>query len=97
MEMMGHAAPFENPSSTAANGLFPCAVVFQMPADIELDINVTAKNLATNNEGTARIAFAVKNPNAHKNQGSHCPERWQQNSYLLCAASATCEVGNRRF
>jgi len=62
MEMMGHAAPFENPSSAAVNGLFPCAVVFQMPADMGWTLDVTAKDLTTNNEGTARIAFAVKNP-----------------------------------
>lgn len=63
MIMMGHAAPFENPSSTAAvNGLFPCAVVFQMPADMGWTLDVTAKNLANNNEGTAQIAFAVKTP-----------------------------------
>ncbi|MGE0635918.1 MAG: FixH family protein [Bacteroidia bacterium] len=63
MIMMGHAAPFENPSSTAAvNGLFPCAVVFQMPGDMGWTLDVTAKNLATNNEGTAQLAFAVKNP-----------------------------------
>lgn len=63
MLMMGHAAPFENPSSTAAvNGLFPCAVVFQMPGDMGWTLDVTAKDIATNKEGTARIAFAVKNP-----------------------------------
>lgn len=63
MIMMGHAAPFENPASTAAvNGLFPCAVVFQMAGATGWTLDVTAKNLANNNEGTAQIAFEVKNP-----------------------------------
>lgn len=63
MIMMGHAAPFENPSSSAAvNGLFPCAVVFQMPGDMGWTLDVTAKDLATNNEGTARIDFSVSTP-----------------------------------
>ena len=43
MTTMMHSAPYENPSSTnAVNGLFPCAVVFQMPGEMgwTLDVHV---------------------------------------------------------
>lgn len=58
-----HSAPFENPESAdAVDGLFPCAVVFQMPGDMGWSLKVHIHNHVNNKEGEANLTFAVKNP-----------------------------------
>lgn len=63
MGTMQHAAPFENPSSTdAVNGLFPCAVVFQMPGDMGWTLDIHVHNHHSGAEGEASFPLVVKNP-----------------------------------
>jgi len=63
MPMMGHAAPFENPASTTAiEGLFPCAVVFQMPGTTGWVLDIHVKELAGNKEGDVSIPVVVNTP-----------------------------------
>ncbi len=63
MGMSSHAAPYENPADeNAVNGLFPCAVVFQMPGDMGWSLEVRVHNHSNNLEGEANLTFAVKSP-----------------------------------
>lgn len=63
MGNMEHAAPYENPSSTTAQeGLFPCAVVFQMPGDMGWTLNVHVHEHINGGEGEITFPLVVKNP-----------------------------------
>lgn len=63
MGTFAHAAPFENPADEdAVDGLFPCAVVFQMPGAMGWTLGVYVHNHHTNKKGDAVLSFAVKNP-----------------------------------
>lgn len=63
MTTMMHSAPFENPSSTdAVNGLFPCAVVFQMPGDMGWSLNIHVHDHVNGGEGEVTFPLMVKNP-----------------------------------
>jgi len=63
MTTMMHSAPFENPSSTdAVNGLFPCAVVFQMPGDMGWSLNIHVHEHVNGGEGEVTFPLMVKNP-----------------------------------
>lgn len=63
MTTMMHSAPFENPSSTdAVNGLFPCAVVFQMPGDMGWTLNIHVHEHVNGGEGEVTFPLMVKNP-----------------------------------
>ncbi|MCF8256492.1 MAG: FixH family protein [Flavobacteriales bacterium] len=63
MGMMQHSAPFENPTSVlAVGGLFPCAVVFQMPGDMGWTLDVHVHNHANDAEGEASFTLSVANP-----------------------------------
>jgi hypothetical protein len=61
MPTMMHSAPFENPSSSdAINGLFPCAVVFQMPGEMGWSLMVHVH--VNGGEGEVTFPLVVKNP-----------------------------------
>jgi hypothetical protein len=63
MPTMMHSAPFENPSSSdAVNGLFPCAVVFQMPGEMGWSLMVHVHEHANGGEGEVTFPLVVKNP-----------------------------------
>jgi len=63
MGMMTHSAPFENPSSTdAVNGLFPCAVVFQMPGAMGWELTVQVHNHHNGGEGEVTFPVSVAAP-----------------------------------
>ena len=63
MGQMQHSAPFENPSSTnAVNGLFPCAVVFQMPGEMGWTLNIHIHEHVNGGEGEVTFPLMVKNP-----------------------------------
>jgi hypothetical protein len=63
MGNMVHSAPFEEPATAlAVNGLFPCAVVFQMPGAMGWTLGVSVHNHHNDAEGTATFAFAVAAP-----------------------------------
>jgi len=63
MGSMIHAAPFENPADEiAVNGLFPCAVVFQMPGDMGWTLDIHIHNHATDKEGDVTLPLMVKSP-----------------------------------
>lgn len=66
---MSHSSPFENPaSSLAAEGLFPCAVVFVMPTGSmgSWVLNVQLLNHTTGFSGTAAFSANVLNPTLAK-------------------------------
>lgn len=61
MGNMMHSAPYENPSSTeAVNGLFPCAVVFQMPG-MGWSLTVSVHEHVNGGEGEVTFPFEVMN------------------------------------
>jgi hypothetical protein len=63
MGAMTHAAPYENPASEhAVNGLFPCAVVFQMPGITGWTLEIHIHNHDTNKEGDVTLPLMVKTP-----------------------------------
>ena len=70
MGNMMHSAPFENPSSmSAVNGLFPCAVVFQMPSEMATmsgamgwSLMVHVHEHVNGGEGEVTFPIMVKNP-----------------------------------
>lgn len=63
MGQMQHSAPFENPSSTnAVDGLFPCAVVFQMPGEMGWTLNIHVHEHVNGGEGEVTFPLMVKNP-----------------------------------
>lgn len=63
MGSMAHAAPFENPGSTdAINGLFPCAVVFQMPGEMGWELTVHVHNHHSGGEGEVTFPLSVAAP-----------------------------------
>lgn len=63
MGNMTHSAPFENPSSTSAiNGLFPCAVVFQMPGETGWTLTVNVHDHVNGGEGEVTFPLVIKNP-----------------------------------
>ncbi|MCF8464089.1 MAG: FixH family protein [Flavobacteriales bacterium] len=63
MTTMVHSAPYENPSSTdAVNGLFPCAVVFQMPGDMGWTLDVHVHEHVNGGEGEVTFPLVVMNP-----------------------------------
>ena len=63
MTTMTHSAPYENPSSnTAVDGLFPCAVVFQMPGEMGWTLDVNVHNQVNDKVGMVQFSFPVKNP-----------------------------------
>lgn len=60
MGSMVHSAPFENPESAqAVNGLFPCAVVFQMPGEMGWELTVHVHNHHNGGEGEVTFPIAV--------------------------------------
>ena len=63
MPTMQHSAPFENPSSTSAvEGLFPCAVVFQMPGEMGWSLAIHVLEYVNGGEGEVTFSLMVKNP-----------------------------------
>lgn len=63
MGNMMHSAPFENPSSSSAvNGLFPCAVVFQMPGEMGWTLTVHVHDHVNGGEGEVTFPLVVKTP-----------------------------------
>jgi hypothetical protein len=63
MGSMMHSAPYENPASEiAVNGLYPCAVVFQMPGEMGWTLDVAIHNHVNNNEGEVTLPISVKTP-----------------------------------
>ena len=63
MTTMMHSAPYENPSSTSASeGLFPCAVVFQMPGEMGWTLTVHVHDHVNGGEGEVTLPLVVKNP-----------------------------------
>jgi len=63
MTTMMHSAPFENPSSSdAVDGLFPCAVVFQMPGEMGWSLMVHVHEHVNGGEGEVTFPLVVKNP-----------------------------------
>lgn len=67
MGTMKHSAPFENPSSTnAVSGLFPCAVVFQMPGEMGWELNVEVENMDGSRKGKAVLPLKVVSPDVVK-------------------------------
>lgn len=63
MTGMNHSAPFEDPNSTnAVDGLFPCAVVFQMPGDMGWSLTVHVHEHVNGGEGEVTFPLMVKNP-----------------------------------
>ena len=63
MPTMMHSAPFENPSSSdAVNGLFPCAVVFQMPGDMGWTLKVMVHEHVNGGMGEVTFPMMVRNP-----------------------------------
>ncbi|MGB1318840.1 MAG: FixH family protein [Flavobacteriales bacterium] len=62
MPTMMHSAPFENPSSTSAiDGLFPCAVVFQMPGEMGWSLKVHVHEHVNGGHGEITFPLMVKN------------------------------------
>lgn len=60
---MSHAAPYEDPASImATNGLFPGAVVFQMPGDMGWTLKVMVHNHVNDLEGEVTFPIQVANP-----------------------------------
>ncbi len=65
MGASSHSAPYENPTSQHADeddGLFHCAVVFQMPAGMGWSLKITVHNHKNNKEGEVTLPLAVKDP-----------------------------------
>ncbi|MFC2175488.1 FixH family protein [Bacteroidota bacterium] len=70
MGTMMHSAPFEDPSGTAAtDGLFPCAVVFQMPSEMATmpgtmgwSLKVHVHEHVNGGDGEVTFPLLVKNP-----------------------------------
>ncbi len=63
MGSMTHSAPFEEPAtSLAVEGLYPCAVVFQMPGEMGWTLDVTVHNHATDAEGSVVFPISVAAP-----------------------------------
>ena len=63
MGSMQHAAPFENPLSTdAVEGLFPCAVVFQMPGEMGWALTIHVHNHHGGGEGDVTFPLSVASP-----------------------------------
>lgn len=63
MGSMTHSAPFEEPASAlAVEGLYPCAVVFQMPGEMGWTLEVNVHNHATDAEGEVVFALSVASP-----------------------------------
>ncbi len=64
MGMMQHAAPYENPASAdAVEGLFPCAVVFQMPEEMGWELTIHVHNHHSGGEGDVTFPLSVATPN----------------------------------
>ncbi len=60
MGQMQHSAPFENPASTdAVDGLFPCAVVFQMPGEMGWSLKVDVLENVNGGQGEVTFQFGV--------------------------------------
>ncbi len=60
---MTHSAPYEDPTSTnAIDGLFPCAVVFQMPGDMGWTLKVMVHENVNGGMGEVTFPLMVKNP-----------------------------------
>lgn len=68
MATMSHAAPFENPASTAAvNKLFPATVSFIMSSSTGTwTLGVQVQHFAGNKTGTANVVIDVKDPTPMK-------------------------------
>lgn len=67
MMTMSHAAPFENPSVTAVNKLFPCSVSFIMSSmGGTWTVAITVTNTSTSKSGTATFTINVKDPSPAK-------------------------------
>ena len=63
MGTMMHSAPFEDPASDAAvDGMFPCAVVFQMPGEMGWTVEVTVHDHTANREATVTFPVSVMAP-----------------------------------
>mgnify|MGYP001944119653 CR=1 FL=1 len=63
MTTMMHSAPYENPSSNnAVDGLFPCAVVFQMPGEMGWTLKVMVHENENGGMGEVTFPIMVKNP-----------------------------------
>lgn len=60
-----HSAPYENPTSEHADeddGLFHCAVVFQMPGSTGWSLKISVHNHDNNKEGEVTLPLSVKDP-----------------------------------
>lgn len=63
MGSMQHAAPYENPASAdAVEGLFPCAVVFQMPGEMGWELTIHVHNHHSEGEGEVSFPLSVAAP-----------------------------------
>lgn len=65
MGSSSHSAPYENPTSQYADetdGLFHCAVVFQMPASTGWTLNIAVHSHKNNKEGEVTLPLAVRDP-----------------------------------
>jgi hypothetical protein len=67
MQTMMHSAPYENPTgSSAVDGLFPCAVVFQMPGEMGWTLKVHVHEHVNGGEGEVTFPLMVKNADPTK-------------------------------
>ena len=67
MPTMQHSAPYENPSSmSAVDGLFPCAVVFQMPGEMGWSLSIAVHENVNGGMGEVTFPLMVKNPSPTK-------------------------------
>lgn len=62
MGAMKHTAPFENPAELAVSGMFPCAVVFQMPGEMGWALNVEVQMPDGSRMGKAQLPIKVLSP-----------------------------------
>lgn len=62
MQTMTHSAPYEDPAEEAVDGLFPCAVVFQMPGEMGWTLDISIHEHVNGGSGTVQFPLSVAQP-----------------------------------
>ncbi|MDP6907976.1 MAG: FixH family protein [Flavobacteriales bacterium] len=97
MPGMAHSAPFENPEDEeAVNGLFPCAVVFQMPSEMGWTLEIHIHEHVNGGQGEITFPISVRTPSTPR---THVVTPLNGNNQLIISyvQPALPEIGMNDF